>query len=301
MPRNRTIGGLIDSLICLKSDGKGLRDYIKTIAEHSGLSSRQIDRIRKDDNLPPVETMKNLIKAVPELEVLNPDSLCSRLLLPFNIVQRDQEQLIKKLSQDETKKHFPLKITIVAGWKPPQGLERNDIALSIAENIRCGFEYEFIFPACNNYPHDKNEEEVAVLLNYWRKLLIKKTRDVWRYEESKKKTKDLFDLSKIESNSEEEEIDIKLEKSIQFISTQNQKTTQFWLLMPSLYVVLYNLDWEGYSYYNFGSYWTSGSLFNQYGKDDQEPSQGWLYVSNDNYKSIQIEYKKHRENWKKIE
>lgn len=310
MEESITPGKLIDSILRTKhrSEGDGLTEFTKSLAQQSGLSERQIARMRQDPDFPKGESIGKLIQALPELEILNTKNICHRLLLPFSNIQKEQDTLIDITNQNKGKN----KITIVAGWQKPQGLINPEIAKSVVNNIDKGSCYEFIFPDLSNHP-EKEHYEAKQQLKQWLRDLFLTLGLIWKKRR----------INKFMSEGKLEDSDLpvtdKLQKSIRFISTEfkdNSKSnrsqssipknnkTQFWLLLPSTYVVLYNLDENVDSSLQFGHFLIKGTLQRQNSnvpKSSLIDTQGWLYVSEDVYELIEKEYKRQFTFWTPIE
>ena len=304
MKESISFGEFIDIIIRLKhkllEPEKGLTDYIsKNLATHSGLSGRQIQRMRtyQEEEFPEGEAMTKLITALPELEPLRPKDICNRLLLPWENMEKDQNELGQQ-TKNEYKNN---KITIVAGWEPPQGLLNQEIAISIANNIVNNFQYEFIFPSTQFHPF-LAEEKAEILMNKWQANLSKVVEIEWYSQQSEKfriNNRSIEDLYNLDINDRQEydlESELrnfkdKLTKNLIFNNTPLK--TNFWLLMPSPYVVLYNLNSpETNPLAKFGVFLSEGLIVRQ--QSDEFPSvvsQGWLYISDERYQKIEQEYK----------
>ena len=298
-PKNNGIQGLpkedgIEDLS--KKDGiEGLTQYIEEVLTKD-LSKRQIDtyRDRKNNNIPKQETIADLAEKIPAMEVLNLETICGRLLVPFDLIESDQKDLSKKAEKNT--------ITIVAGWQPPLSIKSEIVADSIVHNIRNGFEYEFIFPDLNDFPN-KDKEQAKTLLKRWLAQLLNTLKESWSSQESQMLNQKI-ESDGIESIGSNELINYreKLMESIKFFSTtKNDSVTQFWLLMPSRYVLLYNIK-GGTESTRYGNFLVEGVLDREEIKGFPEiKSSGWLYLTQQQYKEIQAEYRKHHKTWTPIE
>lgn len=305
MTETTSFGKYIDTIVQLKHQqlefAKGLTDYISTdLASQSSLSARQIHRMRayQYEEFPEGEAVTKLIKALPELDTLRPKDICNRLLMPWQIIHRDQDQLAKH----STEKGYKNQITIVAGWEPPLGLLSQEVAISIANNIVRNFKYEFIFPSLQSHP-SLEENQVEALINKWLRSLGRIVEIEWYSQQAEKFKLDnknsLYDPQNLDCDENSDydldtelaQLKEKLAENIEFAITPVK--TNFWLLMPSPYVVLYNLNLtENDPTLKFGDFLVEGivmrSLENQIASIN---SKGWLYLSNEQYNMIAQEYK----------
>ncbi len=306
MAQPTSFGNYIDTIVQLEhkplESKKGLTDYIsKERAKQSGLSGRQIQRMRayQDQEFPEGDAVTKLIKALPELETLRPHDICNRLLLPWQNIQRDQDYLTKEAIA--TGQHN--KISIVAGWTPPQGLSNQVVAISIVNNIASNFRYEFIFPPLQSHP-SLEEKQAKVLIDQWLRNLGKIVEINWYSQQAEKfsmaNTKSLYDLYEPEKNndrdydldSEFSKFKVQLAENIKFTVTPAK--TNFWLLMPSPYVVLYNLTHTNKdASLKFGAFLVEGLTLRPVYEDIQTiNSKGWLYIYGERYNQIEDEYQK---------
>lgn len=299
-----SFGNYIDTIVQLKhkplESKKGLTDYIsKDLAGQSSLSGRQIQRMRayQEEEFPEGDAVMKLIKALPELEALRPTDICNRLLLPWQIIQKDQDQLAEHAIADGQNNQ----ITIVAGWEPPQGLLSEEIAISIANNIVRNFKYEFIYPHLQSHP-SLEEKQAESLINKWLRSLGRIIEIGWYSQQAEKfkleKKASMYDPYNLDNNDNEDydleaelrNFKTKLAENIEFTTTPVK--TNFWLLMPSPYVVLYNLNHSEFNpSLRFGVFLIEG-IITQSLYEDIQPinSKGWLYLSREQYSRISQEY-----------
>jgi hypothetical protein len=285
------------------------KQFIENCADISDLTSRQIDRIMRLEDFPNKTAIDNLSLAVPDMSIFNPRTVSHRLLLEFSSVSRIQSEFHKKYGN--------LKITIVAGWTMPQALIDEQIALTLAENIYSGISYEFIYPSI--YDHPQLLEGETVSSEEANSFLRKKLRELIDIVENK-----IMGLDK----SSEDKIK-KMEKAMQktrdnivFVSTYSEKSQQsklqpksvkkkekcedetvlFWLLMPSEYVVFYNLGKvdEKDVFSKGGSLMVTGKVIIDNDFEPDFESKGWLHMSSRKYQEIENEYNKFRESWEEI-
>jgi hypothetical protein len=238
MEYRTNFGEIIDlSIRASKNTSEEKQRYLKYIedivAKGAELSSRQITRMRKYsyEEFPEERSLRQLIKFLPELELINPTSICNRLILPWGNIEIDQD----KLPNESV-------ITIFAGWEEPEGISNKDITKSIAENIdKKDFKYRFIFPNLKTYRiSGENKQETDVeekaksRIKGWIKLLQAKVSGMWYSSETGRLV-----AGDDKENIKLDDFEKKLESNIKGYSSS--ENTNIWFLLPSPYSVFYNL------------------------------------------------------------
>jgi hypothetical protein len=338
------LGDLIE--LCIRDQHLKHQDNIKQftafldeyVAKKSNLSVRHLARVRKTEDFPSKKTIDQLSEAVPKVGILDPLTICQRLLLDFISIQGDQEDLKNKIGG--------FKITIVAGWSVPQALVDDNIANVLANNINAGISYEFIYPPLYNHPsylgnkkiHSEEEAEEFLrekLNDLFVKIHLKSeqldssdiggmTKKRQAIERTKNRIKFISTYSKhqndivdapnnfprniwdglSESTQKAIHYDLSVKNSEKDNSLDKEKknleteSVLFWLVMPSKYVVLYNLGEQHRTEdTKYGSFLVSGKIFR--GSEAFE-SKGWFYMESSEYQEIEREYKFCRESWTEI-
>jgi hypothetical protein len=271
-----------------------LTKYIDEEIASDGLSARQIARMRDAEDFPSLKTIKNLSAKVKEVSILDPETACQRLLLDFSAIDREQEELIKPSN---------LKITIVAGWSLPQALTNDNIANTLASNINKGVSYEFIYPSFSIFPKSLQKKDMEIdTSNQARKYLIENLNDLFLEIYKRAEELDSSDTGRITKTTEAIK---RTAAQIKFVSTQFKNTedqathsknpqdqaTLFWVMMPSNYVVLYNIGEEKeFKNIKRGSFFVEGQSFRDDRNEPSFKSKGWIHMDKDKYKEIDEEY-----------
>jgi hypothetical protein len=183
---------------------------------------------------------------------------------------------------------------IVSGWEKPIGLTDNGVVASIEKNLQSGLNYTFLYPHSSTHPKFQNdqdypEQEIAK----WIRDLRRKIVAAWHTNQA-----NIPDDS--ESDFVKQLEGFQSELLTRITCKQTIQETNFWLLIPSNYCVLYNLGEEVNEKYKYGTFLTKGMLV----RSDQEisignkniidsvESYGWLHMSKEKYKMIEESYLK---------
>ena len=192
---------------------------LNEIAKKAEISQRQIDRLRNYSGreFPEGESINKLATVLPEIKNIRPEDFCNRLIAPWDLVKKDQEDISKKyVEKVKENPDFTCKIYIVSGWEKPQALKDDDICQSVVENIDRGLEYEFIFPPLDSCPQDVSSNEIedgkTKLLKWLR--FLKRSVDIRWY--SQQKADDNIDLEKYHADFK-----VKINEGLKFSYTKN--------------------------------------------------------------------------------
>jgi hypothetical protein len=75
-----------------------LTDAFLEIAKVTGYSKRNIDRLREENFIPQKDTVKSLALVIPEAEILNPNSIVHRLLVPDTTISHQISKIIREVA-----------------------------------------------------------------------------------------------------------------------------------------------------------------------------------------------------------
>jgi hypothetical protein len=302
MEQKVSIGTLIDSCIRFNyskysGDVKKFTKFIQQIATYSGLSVRQITRMREAEDFPSMKTVTELSPVVPEVSILDPQTIAQRILLGFSTIQREQDELKKELGE--------FKITVIAGWSIPQALIDDNIALALAKNINAGISYEFIYPSIYDHPSYLGDREIhnkEQAKDYLCEISSSLFMKIY------KKVEDL-DISDNGDITKRRNAIAKTKDKITFISTYSEslgenkgrKPILFWLSMPSKYVVFYNFGEKDKSdNIKSGSFLVTGKILRDNPDNQVFESRGWFHMGYQEYREIENIYNSLKESWTPI-
>jgi hypothetical protein len=264
-----TFGSLIDLIVRVAqiSADKKVTEFVEQLADGSRLSARQVNRMRDYRGYPEDKSIEKLIEVLPDVELLNPETVPNRLLLPWSVIERDQAKLPENTS-----------ITIVSGWQPPKATYQQKIAKSIAINIVKGFSYTFVYPDISTYKG--GEKEAKKIINEWMNDVKKKVSLGWENYVAWE-----LDTTEVKSS-----IVGDADKYIGALNTSNQGN--FWFMLPAPYCVFYNLglkDRDPNS--RHGIFNTKGLLMADVVKRSADRndafSEGWLLTTEEQFKEIE--------------
>jgi hypothetical protein len=302
-----TFGQYIDTLVRLYAGvrGKGLTEYIKTDLSNdkndapNRLSSRQIARMRDigADEFPEGKGLLKLLEALPsQLRILNPTDLCNRLLVPWEPVEDYQLEIVNTYAQQN------LSIAIVAGRQAPLALSNSNVVAAMAHGIQKGTKYTFVYPNKQTYQSEESQDP-EILTQNW--LNIVQRRVVRHWEEQREREaveKGLtaghaIDIQALASSEELQRIEQTVQSSIRVVHTVLD--TNFWFLLPSSYVVLYNTEpeYDGRELPQYGVFYVQGNSVIRSSLQQIEQlgyastfSKGWLRIADDDYKLLKAAY-----------
>jgi hypothetical protein len=276
-----TFGSLIDLIVRVAqiSADKKVTEFVEQLADGSRLSARQVNRMRDYRGYPEDKSIEKLIEVLPDVELLNPETVPNRLLLPWSVIERDQAKLPENTS-----------ITIVSGWQPPKATYQQNIAKSIAINIVKGFSYTFVYPDVSTYKG--GEKEAKKIIDEWMKDIRKKVSLGWENYVA-------WELNTAEVKSS---IAGDVDKYIGALNTNNQGN--FWFMLPAPYCVFYNLglkDRDPAS--RHGIFNTKGLLMADVVKRSADRndafSEGWLLTTEEQFKEIEASFIADTPEWSK--
>jgi hypothetical protein len=333
MEQQSSLGKLIDSLIRQEWQSLNqIEQLANFIDEHivcDGLSARQVSRMRESEDFPSMKTIKKLSQSVPSIGILDPETICQRILLDFGAIRREQKEFQKKLS----------KITIVAGWSKPQALVDDELAITLAENINNNISYEFIYPSIYDHPQYIDDEEIVsekeareylnqnlnnlfeVIYRKLEKLDTSDTGGITKTKNAIEKTASMIKFISTYSSNRKEEIEIpkgfpqsiwdvldtttkssiKNDLSGEKERKHERESVLFWLAMPSKYVTFYNLGEQHQPKdAKYGSFLVSGKVLRGTKIKQTFKSKGWLHMRQQDYKIIEGEYEEFRKSWTEI-
>lgn len=302
MEQEASLGTLIDSCIRFNyskysGDIKKFTKFIQQIATYSGLSVRQITRMREAEDFPSMKTITELSQVVPEVSILDYQTIANRTLLHFSAIQREQDELEKELGE--------FKITIIAGWSIPQALIDDNVALALAKNINAGISYEFIYPSIYDHPNYLGDREIhnkEQARDYLREISSSLFMKIY------KKVEDL-DLSDDGDITKRRNAIAKTKNKITFVSTYSEslgeskgrKPILFWLSMPSKYVVFYNFgEQDKPDRIKIGSFSITGKILRDNPDNQVFESRGWFHMGYQEYREIEKIYNSLKESWTPI-
>lgn len=285
-----TWGKYIDTWIRLNQPAskRKLTDYIKeVVAKNADLSDRQIQRMRdlRDGELPESKSLSKLVEAFDDLQVLNPNDICDRLLLPWIPVEKRQSELVGN-SANKTVKNT---ITIVSGWKAPLALSDDRVISAVLKNLAAGFAYRFLYPSPENYALSVEQQNAKEMVEHWIEDLRLLLEGEWYRQAIRTRGREERALL----DKELAELRINLQHQIREDFTK--KNSNFWFLLPSDYVVLYNVEPE---YENrkdterYGVMKVSGIQLPVSTNDSETAelesirSDGWLYIEQNVYDAL---------------
>jgi hypothetical protein len=284
MEKKPTFGSLIDLIVrtAQTSANQKVTEFIGQLVNGS-ISARQVSRMRKYTGFPDEGSLLKLIKVLPDVDLLNPETIPTRLLLPWSAIERDQAKLADNTS-----------ITIVSGWEPPKATYKQNIAKSIAIKISKGFSYTFVYPDCETYVGG-DKEEAKKVIEGWMDDVRKKVSLEWdRYitwEVNKASENINFKSSIVEDT----------DKYIGAVNTNRQGN--FWFNLPSPYCVFYNLglkDRDPSS--RHGVFDVKGLLLPDVkrGADRNDVfSEGWLLTTEEQFQAIEESFISDTPKWRK--
>jgi hypothetical protein len=283
--KKSTFGSLIDLIVrtAQTSADKKVTEFIEQLADGSRLSARQVNRMRDYRGFPEDKSIEKLIEVLPDIDLLNPETIPNRLLLPWSVVERDQAKLPENTS-----------ITIVSGWQPPKATYQPNIAKSIAVNIAKGFSYTFIYPHVSTY---KGGEKAAIeLIDEWINDVRKKVSLEWeRYI--------TWELDKNDKNTEIK-MSIADDADQHLGATNTNQKSEFWFTLPAPYCVFYNLglkDRDPSS--RHGIFNAKGLLMADVVKRSVDRndafSEGWLLTTEEQFKEIEASFIADTPEWSK--
>jgi hypothetical protein len=271
--KKSTFGSLIDLIVRIAqaSADQKVTEFIEQLADNSRLSARQVNRMRDYSGFPEDKSIEKLIEVLPDIDLLDPATIPSRLLLPWSVVERDQAKLPENTS-----------ITIVSGWQTPKATYQQNIAKSIAINIVKGFSYTFVYPDISTYKG--GEKEAKKIIDEWMNDVRKKVSLGWENYTT-------WELDKANKNVEiKSSIIDDTNKYIGAINTKKQGN--FWFSLPAPYCVFYNLglkDRDPSS--RHGIFNTKGLLMADVAKKSADRndafSEGWLLTTEKQFKEIE--------------
>jgi hypothetical protein len=283
--KRSTFGSLIDLIVRIAqtSADKKVTEFVEQLADGSRLSARQVNRMRDYRGFPEDKSIEKLIEVLPDIDLLDPETIPSRLLLPWSVVERDQDKLPENTS-----------ITIVSGWQPPKATYQQNIAKSIAVNIAKGFSYTFVYPHISTY---KGGEEAATkLIDEWMNDVRKKVSLEWeRYI--------TWELDK-ENKNTETKMSIVDDVDQHIGATNTNQKSEFWFSLPAPYCVFYNLglkDRDPSS--RHGIFNAKGLLMADVVKRSADRndafSEGWLLTTEEQFKEIEASFIADTPEWSK--
>jgi hypothetical protein len=302
-----TIGKYIDTIVRLFAsiEKKRLTEYIKNDLSNdkndvsNRLSSRQIARMRDigADEFPEGKGLLRLLETLPgELENLNPGDLCNRLLVPWKSVSEHQLEVIQACKQ------LSLSITIVSGRSEPLALSSSSVIAAMTEAIRQGVSYTFLYPNKETYrdaPQDPEE-----ITQYWCSIVQRRIIRFWEdqlEQEAVEKTLSnhaVIGTQALVSAEERQRIEQTVKSMVQVRHTTLD--TDFWFLIPSNYLALYNIEPEygGQDVQRYGVFRVEGSSILRASQQQMEKagypniySDGWLRILDETYDSLTESYK----------
>ncbi len=286
-----TWGKYIDTWIRLKQPASGfkLTEYIKeVIAKKSDLSDRQIQRMRdlRDGELPESKSLIKLVEAFEDLQMLNPNDICDRLLLPWIPVEKRQSELVSSSSPNKAIKNT---ITIVSGWQAPAALSDDRVIAAVIKNLAIGFSYRFVYPSPENYSLPQEQQDALKMVKDWVEDLRLLLEGEWYRQAIRSRGRE--ERSVLDRDLAEFRITLQQQIKEDF----TKKNSNFWFLLPSDYVVLYNIEPEHEHRPIAERYGVMKVLGVQLPVSTNNPetadltsvrSAGWLYIEQDVYDTL---------------
>ena len=235
-----TWGKYIDTWIRLKQPASTfkLTEFIKeVIAKNSDLSDRQIQRMRdlRDGELPESKSLIKLVEAFEDLQMLNPNDICDRLLLPWIPVEKRQAELVSSSSPNKATKNT---ISIISGWKAPAALSDDRVIAAVIKNLAVGFSYRFLYPSPDNYSLPLENQKPEQMVQNWIEDLRLLLEGEWYRQAIRSRGRE--ERSVLDRDLAEFRITLQQQIKEDF----TKKDSNFWFLLPSNYVVLYNIEPE---------------------------------------------------------
>lgn len=295
-PQNISFGKYIDTIIRLKAkeQRKGITEYIEDLADKIGLSSRQIARIRGYEGFPEDDAVRKLSQEITELEAIRSSTLSNRIILPWSVITNTQAHLVTQMESGS--------LTIMAGWREPLALKDERVVAAMIPALERGFKYTFLYPSPETYPISdsgaKPKEEVEHETQGWIEQLRNRLEGAW-FNQLKMGNISSTDTAKTDIEQLEDFKQLirdRVNREHTFINTR------LWFVLPSDYVVLYNLDPE-YAYLDKFSPNLRCGVFRIKGQQlpsdsqseendgDRIDSAGWLYLEKDTYLEIASSYR----------
>jgi transcriptional regulator with XRE-family HTH domain len=294
---NISFGKYIDTIVRLKAKEKkqGITQYIEDLADRIGLSSRQIARIRGYEGFPENDAVRKLCRDIVELQTIDSATLPNRICLPWPVCINNQNKLIAAMDNGS--------LTLISGWKKPLALSDERVVEAMIPALQRGFTYTFLYPSPETYPNDmgskqKNKEEIENETERWIEELRNRLAGEW--------FKQLM-MGRV-SPSDSAKTDIEqlgdFKKLIKEKVTRDHtfSNTGFWFILPSDYVVLYNLGSEYASLdksspqFRHGVFRIEGQQLSIDSSESEESgldlieSTGWLYLNKKTYLEIDRSY-----------
>ena len=263
-----------------------MTEYIKeVVAKKSDLSDRQIQRMRdlRDGELPESKSLSKLVEAFDDLQVLNPNDICDRLLLPWIPIEKRQSELVSSSSQNKAIKNT---ITIVSGWQAPVALSDDRVIAAVIKNLAVGFSYRFLYPSPENYALPQDQQDALKMVQDWIEDLRLLLEGEWYRQAIRSRGRE--DRSVLDRDLAEFRITLQQQVKEDF----TKKNSNFWFLLPSDYVVLYNIEPEHEHRPNaerYGVMKVSGIQLPISSNDSDTAdiesihSDGWLYIEQNVY------------------
>jgi hypothetical protein len=307
MPQIPTpFGKYIDTIIRLYASDKQkqLTEYIRNDLSNdkndapNRLSSRQIARMRDigADEFPEGKGLLKLLEAQPgELENLNPADLCNRLLVPWQPYAAYQQEMIQAYGQ------FGLSITIAGGRTEPLALSDSNVITAMTDAIRRGVSYTFLYPNAATYQNMPEEPEriTRSWINVIQRRIVRCWEEQREQEEVEKNTSNnsAIDALTLVSEEEHQQFEQTVKNQVRVLHTNLD--TDFWFLIPSNYIVLYNIEpkYEGKNIPQYGAFRVEGRSIirasQQEMKDAGYPeihSEGWLRMLDATYDALAESY-----------
>jgi hypothetical protein len=297
-PQNISFGKYIDTIIRLKAkeQKQGITEYIENLADKIGLSSRQIARIRGYEGFPEDDAVRKLSQEITELETIRSSTLSNRIILPWSVIINTQANLVTQMESGS--------LTIMAGWREPLALNDEQVVAAMIPALERGFKYTFLYPSPETYPisdigaKPKTKEEVEQETQGWIEKLRDRLEGAW-FNQLKMGKLSSTDTAKTDIEQLEDFkqlIQDKVNREHTFINTR------LWFVLPSDYVVLYNLDPE-YAYLDklspnlrcgvssIKGQQLPSDIPSDENDGDRIDSAGWLYLEKDTYLEIASSYK----------
>ncbi|OIP79043.1 MAG: hypothetical protein AUK48_00395 [Oscillatoriales cyanobacterium CG2_30_44_21] len=285
-----TWGKYIDTWIRLKQPASAfkLTEFIKeVIAKSSDLSDRQIQRMRdlREGELPESKSLMKLVEAFEDLQMLNPNDICDRLLLPWIPVEKRQSELVNSVSSTKVKNT----ITIVSGWQAPAALSDDRVIAAVIKNLAVGFSYRFLYPSPENYAMPQEQQDALKMVKDWVEDLRLLLEGEWYRQAIRSRGRE--ERSVLDRDLAEFRITLQQQIKEEF----TKKNSNFWFLLPSDYVVLYNIEPEHEHRPNAERYGVMRVSGVQLPISTNSPettdlasirSAGWLYLEQDVYDAL---------------
>jgi hypothetical protein len=253
--------------------------FLEKIAENSGISVRNLARIRANSQMPEMRILKRLSESLPALKSIVNDYY-ERIRVDFSVIALDQALLPNKSV-----------ITIASGFQPPRAFESPEVAEQLALNLfEKDIKYVFLYPSVWDVALKfLNSEDESGNGQMFSADFIKNWITDLRHTIYVKGIK-LFG-----ANWSDEDVlnnRQKMKSNIILLYTDDEKPESvfFWSYAPS-YLVLKNLfapNGSPYEKKKFGIYWDHGFLpfahLENESQDHSEGVEGWTYLEPNNYK-----------------